>query len=96
MDPAGDLNISNSGEDAPAEAPAICADQEQRALAVALAAEFGLWAAPSGVAETGDGKPGEYWAEQWPPTRGEPEVETLAGEAIDLAASVPTPGIANR
>lgn len=68
MDPAEDLNISIPGEEAPAKASSIWDDPEQRALAVALAAEVERWAAYNAVAETADGKPGEYWAEQWPPT----------------------------
>ncbi len=96
MDPAEDLDISIPGEVATAKASSIWDDQEQLALAVALAAEFERWAAHNAVDETGQGKPGEYWAEQGSPTRREPWIETPAREAIDLSASVPTPDFASR
>jgi len=94
MDPTKGLNIFIPGEEGPAEASSIWGDQEQRALAVALATEFERWAAHKAIAEASAGNPVESWAEQFPPPRSEPAFETRAVEATDPSASVSIPDFA--
>jgi hypothetical protein len=68
MGPNEGLKISIPGEVVPVEACSIWDDPEQRALGVALAAEFERWAAHNAIAETCDVKPLEPWTGQWSPT----------------------------